>query len=239
MPVTATVPATLTVRPSGSAPRRVTRFWWSIDLVVGDQLDLDAAVGGQLRRVDVGDLLLDHRGEQALGGGQLEHRDVVRRRSRRAPRRSTLAATPPATAVNTWPSFSASGSSGRTSSSTTPPACTFTASGTNSPCSASLTLRATASPALSCASAVEAPRCGVATTLSKANSGDAVHGSLTNTSMPAPADPALGERVGQRLLVDQAAAGGVDDAYARLDGGELLARRSGRASPGSSAGGSR
>mgnify|MGYP006196979587 CR=1 FL=1 len=37
---------------------------------------------------------------------------------------------------------------------TTPPACTFTASGTNSPCSASRTERATAVPALSWASAV-------------------------------------------------------------------------------------
>ena len=39
--------------------------------------------------------------------------------------------------------------------------------------------------------------------------------------------PALGERVGQRLLVDQPAAGGVDDPHAGLDGGQLLARRSG------------
>ncbi len=84
------------------------------------------------------------------------------------------------------PSFSASGSSGRTSSATTPPACTLTASGTNSPCNASFTLFATARPALSCASAVEAPRCGVATTLSKANSGEEVHGSLAYTSTPAP-----------------------------------------------------
>jgi hypothetical protein len=56
---------------------------------------------------------------------------------------------PPATAVKAVPSFSASGSSGRTSSATTPPACTLAASGTNSPCSASFTLRATANPALS------------------------------------------------------------------------------------------
>ncbi len=42
-------------------------------------------------------------------------------------------------------------------------------------------------PALSCASTVEAPRCGVTTTLSKPNSGLSVHGSVTNTSSPAPA----------------------------------------------------
>src|SRR5207237_7055449 len=95
-----------------------------------------------------------------------------------SPRTSTVtaAATPPATAVNTRPSFSASGSSGRTSSATTPPAWTLTASGTKSPCNASLTLRATARPALSWASTVDAPRWGVTTTLSNPNSGDAVHG---------------------------------------------------------------
>ena len=46
---------------------------------------------------------------------------------------------------------------------------------------------ATATPAFSCASAVEAPRCGVTTTDSCANSGLSVHGSLAKTSMPAPA----------------------------------------------------
>ena len=68
-----------------------------------------------------------------------------------------------------------------------PPACTLTASGTNSPSRASFTDRATATPALSWASTVEAPRCGVTTTDSNSNSGESVHGSVTNTSMPAPA----------------------------------------------------
>ncbi len=105
-----------------------------------------------------------------------------------SPRTSTVipAASPPAIPVNNWPSFSASASPGRTSSATTPPACTFTASGTNSPRSARRTDRATARPALSCASWVEAPRCGVTTTLSSSNSGEEVVGSVANTSIPAP-----------------------------------------------------
>jgi hypothetical protein len=42
-------------------------------------------------------------------------------------------------------------------------------------------------PALSCASTVDAPRCGVTMTLSNSNSGESVHGSVAKTSMPAPA----------------------------------------------------
>ena len=41
-------------------------------------------------------------------------------------------------------------------------------------------------PALSCASLVEAPRCGVTTTLSRPNSGESVVGSTANTSSAAP-----------------------------------------------------
>ena len=84
------------------------------------------------------------------------------------------------------PSFSVSGMPGRTSSAITPP-CTLTASGTSSPESASRTDRATAMPAFSWASSVDAPRCGVATTFSSSNSGLSVHGSLANTSRPAAA----------------------------------------------------
>jgi hypothetical protein len=54
----------------------------------------------------------------------------------------------------------------------------FTASGTSSPASARRTDLATEMPAFSWASSVEAPRCGVQTTLSKANSGESVQGSL-------------------------------------------------------------
>ena len=74
-------------------------------------------------------------------------------------------------------SFSASGSAGLISSGTTPP-WTFTASGTNSPASASRTDLATSVPAFSCASAVLAPRCGVTTTASRRNSGLSVQGSV-------------------------------------------------------------
>ncbi len=98
-----------------------------------------------------------------------------------------LAATPPAIAVKTRPSFSTSGRAGRISSATTPAACTLTASGTNSPSRASFTDRATARPALSCASRVEAPRCGVTTTPGRPKSGLSVVGSVAKTSMPAPA----------------------------------------------------
>ena len=146
-----------------------------------------------------------------------------------SPRTSTvtLAATPPATAVKTRPSFSASGSSGRTSSATTPPACTLTASGTNSPCSASLTLRATARPALSCASCGGRAqvRGGHHVVEREQRRGGA---RLLGVHVDAGAgDPALGDRVGERLLVDQPAAGGVDDAHARLDQLPAPSRRSG------------
>ena len=42
-------------------------------------------------------------------------------------------------------------------------------------------------PALSCASSVEAPRCGETTTWGSSKSGDSVQGSLAKTSRPAPA----------------------------------------------------
>ena len=80
---------------------------------------------------------------------------------------------------------SASGRYGRTTSDASD-AATLTANGTKSPRSASTTISAIVSPALSCASAVDAPRCGVTTTLSNANSGDSVVGSFANVSIAAP-----------------------------------------------------
>ena len=91
-----------------------------------------------------------------------------------------------------------------------PPA-TFTASGTSSPASASRTDFATETPAFSCASSVDAPRCGVTMTFGSESSGDSRGGSETNTSRPAPAIAAGGERLVQRILVDEAAAGDVHD----------------------------
>ena len=79
-----------------------------------------------------------------------------------------------------------SGMPGRTVGSMMPPA-TFTASGTSSPDSASRTDFATETPAFSCASSVDAPRCGVTITLSRARRGEPVGGSFTKTSNPAPA----------------------------------------------------
>ena len=84
------------------------------------------------------------------------------------------------------PSRSASGSPGLTVSEMRPP-WTLTASGTSSPASARRTERATEMPAFSWASSVDAPRCGVATTCSKAKRGLSVQGSLAYTSRPAPA----------------------------------------------------
>ena len=48
-------------------------------LGLGDQADRGAALGGEQRGVDVGDLLLDDVGEDALERGELEHLDVVAR----------------------------------------------------------------------------------------------------------------------------------------------------------------
>ena len=64
---------------------------------------------------------------------------------------------------------------------------TLTASGTSSPPRARRTDLATAMPAFSWASSVDAPRCGVTTTDSCSKSGDSVVGSVAKTSMPAPA----------------------------------------------------
>ncbi len=55
------------------------------------------------------------------------------------------------------------------------------------PRSAIATCSAAVTPALSCASAVLAPRCGVTTTLGSEKSGESVVGSLANTSSAAPA----------------------------------------------------
>ncbi len=99
----------------------------------------------------------------------------------------TIDRTPPsARPASNAPSRSASGTNGRTISDTSAPADTFTAYGTNSPRSASRTISATVVPALSCASRVDAPRCGVTTTRSDPKIGLSVVGSTANTSSAAP-----------------------------------------------------
>ncbi len=65
-------------------------------------------------------------------------------------------------------------------------AATLTAKGTKSPLRARMTCSAMVTPALSWASAVDAPRCGDTTTEDSSNKGDSVVGSLANTSRPAP-----------------------------------------------------
>ena len=87
----------------------------------------------------------------------------------------------------------------------------LTAFVTTSPSSAAATCSATITPARSCASAVDAARCGVTTTWSSSSSGPE-YGSAENTSSAAPADLAGAERIEQRLLVDELAARGVDEA---------------------------
>ena len=77
-------------------------------------------------------------------------------------------------------------------------------------------MSAIVSPALSWASRVLAPRCGVTTTESMPNSGDSVVGSVAKTSRAAPATVPVADRLGERRLVDDPAAGDVDDAQARL-----------------------
>ena len=90
----------------------------------------------------------------------------------------------------------------------------LTALVTTPPVSAAVTCSAVTTPARSCASAVEAPRCGVTTTSSRAKSGCSVNGSEGKTSSAAPADLAGLEAGEQRVEVDQLAAGAVDDADA-------------------------
>ena len=134
---------------------------------------------------------------------------------------STCWATSPARAVKIRPSFSTSGMPGRTSSAITPP-WTLTASGTSSPARASRTERATATPAFSWASSVDAPRWGVATTFSSSKSGESVQGSCGEHVEARRRDLTGLERVVERLLVDDAAARRVDDDQVRPGAGELL-----------------
>ena len=142
-----------------------------------------------------------------------------------SPRTSTsrLAATPPASAVKTRPSFSTSGSAGRRSSATTPPAWTFTASGTNSPASARRTERATDDAGL----VLRLDRRGAEVR----GDDDLVEGEQRRVGArlgredvePRPGDRPGREGLREGVLVEQAAAGGVDDPHRRLAQRQLLA----------------
>jgi hypothetical protein len=142
----------------------------------GDQVDevggggavrlaqLDALLLGQLRRVHVGDRLVadgSRRSPSARPGVRM--RVSYRRcRPRSTPRASGASGS--ARQRREQPAErSASGRNGR-SVSLASAASTLTANGTKSPARASCTMSAIVSPALSCASRVLAPRCGVTTT---------------------------------------------------------------------------
>ena len=75
MPIS--VPETETCEPSARVPRSVIRLRWSGLSASVTRRTRDAALGGEQRRVDVGDRLLDDVGEDALERGELEHLDVV------------------------------------------------------------------------------------------------------------------------------------------------------------------
>ena len=130
---------------------------------------------------------------------------------------------PAASATPTRPSSDASGMNGpSTSRSAWSTTGMFTAFETMPPSSAATTCSATISPARSCASSVEAARCGVTTTWSSSSSGP-VYGSAEKTSSAAPGELARVERLDQRLLVDERPAGGVDEPRAVPHPGDRLA----------------
>ena len=69
-------------------------------------------------------------------------------------------------------------------------------------------------PARSCASAVEPARCGVTTTCVEARAAVPEYGSVREDVERGARDLARADRVDERVLVDQPAARGVDDAHA-------------------------
>ena len=121
------------------------------------------------------------------------------------------------------PSFSQSGTNGaRASISSGRTAAMLTALVTTPPVSAAVTCSAVTTPALSWASAVEAPRCGVTTTSSRAKIACSVKGSEGKTSSAAPASlPTLEPRL-DRVEVDELAAGAVDYPGAVLHRGDRV-----------------
>ena len=89
----------------------------------------------------------------------------------------------------------------------------------------STTCSAIRTPTISCASSVEPPMCGVASTASEPNSGQpGGGGSVENTSNAAPATLPECERLLERGFVHQFAARAVHDAHAGLHAGEGFTR---------------
>src|SRR5215218_4767482 len=101
---------------------------------------------------------------------------------------STRPPAPPARPVARRPSFSQSGTKGASASIVSGRTATMlTALVTTPPVSAAFTCSAVTRPARSCASAVDAPRCGVTTTSSRSKIECEVKGSSGKTSRAAPA----------------------------------------------------
>ena len=147
----------------------------------------------------------------------------------RPPRSARAAASHRPTASR--PSCAASGRCGpSTSMSSAPHLGDVDGVGTNSPRSAATTCSATTTPARSCASWVDAPRCGVTTTFAipSTRAGRVrllrEHVERGAGDLPAPRPSH------QRVEVDQLAAGGVDDPHARAASAGAGRRRSGAAS---------
>ena len=179
----------------------------------GDEPDVDAALLRQDRRVDVGHRVLDDVREQPLQRGELEHGDVVALRSPPAPRCPTAGYAGGDRRENR-PRCSASGMPGRTSSPMTPPA-TLTASGTSSPASASRTLAATRrrpGPAPR-RSTRRGGRDDDVVKLEQRTVGARLGGEDVQARA---ADVSTLDGIGKGRLVDQSAAGGVDDDHAGL-----------------------
>ena len=86
-----------------------------------------------------------------------------------------------------------------------------------------MTCAATSSDTRTCASAVDAPRCGVSSVFGASSSGDPVGGSCSKTSMPAPPRWPDRRASATRGLVDDAAAGDVEDDRAGLQPGDRVA----------------
>ena len=84
------------------------------------------------------------------------------------------------------------------------------------PSRTSRTCAATSSATRTWASAVEAPRCGVSSVFGASSSGESVGGSCSKTSIAGPAELPDRQRLGDRGLVDDAAAGDVEHDRAGL-----------------------
>ena len=177
-------PTTLTRVPSAAIPVTSKTDRWDTDsgaVVTAMVTPRSAAMVSALTKVTGSSTMPENRPRTADRPSTFTSSVESSPRASTSRRTGALASMRP----TTNPSFRASSSHRATSSLTCPPD-TLTASATNSPARALSTLAATSVPARSCASAVEAPRCGVTTTSGRSNRGLSVHGSVVNTSKPAP-----------------------------------------------------